>query len=254
MDLIERRGMTEDQELVHWWITTRFRYIDRLLARGPAAGASARPLHVVEFGCGTAQNLRYLRTLSPHRHLVGRVTGVDTGYARPERRDWMQEGDSLGPCLDGEERYDLLLAMDVLEHIADDSGALAGWVGGLAPGGRALLTVPAFAALWSRHDEVLGHHRRYRRGQLARLGRAAGLRPLRVSYAFGHLFPAVFILRRLLARRDQDDSDLKPHPRPLNALLAGLGALEAACGGNPFFGTSVIGLFERSRGSAGEKD
>ncbi len=63
-------------------------------------------------------------------------------------------------------RYDLILMLDVLEHIADDQESLAAAWKALRPGGHLLLTVPALSWLWSRHDEANAHHRRYGRGEL----------------------------------------------------------------------------------------
>ncbi len=86
---------------------------------------------------------------------------------------------------DWSERFDYLLAFEVLEHIEDDTGALRSWVRCLRPGGRALLSVPAHARRWTATDTWAGHVRRYDRGDLIALGERAGLRVERCdNYGF----------------------------------------------------------------------
>lgn len=246
MDLIEQANMTEEQELQHWWIRTRFLYIDKLFRR--LHQADRKRCDVIEFGCGTGQNLRYLRSLSPYRQMIGRTLGIDSGFDGERRRDWMTAEDRLTTEWSGETQpFDVLLAMDVLEHIDDDVGALRRWIGALRPGAAVLLAVPAFQLLWSPHDVVMGHHRRYKKDSLRQLAESVGLETVRLTYAFGHLFPPVLLIRRLLQKDDKSDSDLKPHPPLVNRILTGMGRCEAALGGNPWFGTSVIGLFRVPR-------
>ena len=74
--------------------------------------------------------------------------------------------------------YDVLLAMDVLEHIENDTDALAAWLPHVKSGGYVLITVPAFQWLWSYHDDRLGHVRRHTRSSLERLATGCGLEPI----------------------------------------------------------------------------
>ncbi len=70
--------------------------------------------------------------------------------------------------------FDCIIASDVLEHIEDEAEALQEWMRLLRPGGLLLLFVPAFALLWSEHDVVNQHFRRYTRGHLVQAARDAG--------------------------------------------------------------------------------
>lgn len=104
--------------------------------------------------------------------------------------------------------YDLVCAFEVLEHIKDDVAALADWVGFVRPGGRLLLSVPAFQARFGTTDEQIGHYRRYEPDELAaRLGEA-GLVDARVTvygWPLGQAMEAVrnrVDERRLAAARD----------------------------------------------------
>lgn len=78
--------------------------------------------------------------------------------------------------------FDTIVMVNVLEHIADDEAALVSLRSGLGPGGRLVIFVPAFASLYSRFDRMIGHHRRYRADELARLASSAGYRVLDRRY------------------------------------------------------------------------
>ena len=85
----------------------------------------------------------------------------------------------------------------MLEHIEDDSGALAGLYDRLRPGARILIYVPAFACLYSKMDELVGHHRRYRRGDLISKLTAAGFQVERAAYVDSVGFFAALAFRWL---------------------------------------------------------
>src|SRR4029079_14886838 len=93
----------------------------------------------------------------------GAVEGLepDAGVVTDPRWQPAIRSAPLGPDFRAEEPYDLILLLDVLEHIADDVAALAAARRALRPGGHLLVTVPALPWLWSRHDEANHHHRRY---------------------------------------------------------------------------------------------
>ena len=121
---------------------------------------------------------------------------------------------------------DLVLLMDVLEHVDDDVGLLADSVGRVPRGARVLISVPAFRFLWSGHDVFLEHKRRYTLPQIERVATAAGLRLERGAYYFGSVFP-IAVATRLAGRLRADASDaprsqLKPHHPAVNGLLAAL--------------------------------
>lgn len=99
------------------------------------------------------------------------------------------------------ERFDLVCAFEVLEHIEDDEAALATWVGHLRPGGLLLLSVPAHARRYGAADEAVGHHRRYDRQPLVALLRAAGLDEVEVEATGFPLGFALEVGRNALAAR-----------------------------------------------------
>src|SRR5262244_735157 len=103
------------------------------------------------------------------------------------------------------DRFDAVIAMDMLEHLPDDRRALCEFRRVLKPGGRALATIPAYPHLWSEHDVALMHHRRYVRHEVAERFSAAGFRLEKLSHTMTLLYPVVTLQRRLNAKRPPHD-------------------------------------------------
>ena len=149
-----------------------------------------------------------------------------------------------------EAALDVVVALDVIEHLDDDRLALREILRVLRPGGVLLATVPAYAFLWSSHDEALGHRRRYLRPQLRERVRSAGFEITLCSYIMGSILPiaiAVRLAERVRRRRGPAQSDYPSLPRPLNDLLArvvGLGGLLAPIVSLPF-GLSIMVVARR---------
>ena len=114
----------------------------------------------------------------------GAVTGIELASTSLE----VARARELGPVVSGSlddplpfdgGAFDLAVALDVLEHVADDEAALRELARVVAPGGRLLVTVPQYGWLWGEHDVLAHHHRRYTRSLLLGRAAAAGLRPRR---------------------------------------------------------------------------
>lgn len=243
MDLKESSQMSLDIEMQHWWIKTRFSYLDKSFDYLKTHG----PLRILEVGCGTCPNLKHLRDKAVVP--ISSLTGVDSALQVTTKQIWMNPEDRLFKSLkdlDPSIKYDLIVAMDVLEHIEDDVEALKSWLQFLKPGGIVFITVPAFQFLWSSHDVLLEHKRRYSISSLLSLAQTAKLKPLKTRYAFSHLMASALVRRKLLPQaHDKVTTDLKiPHPL-LNAALSFLGRLESKIDLNSLMGTSVIGYFRK---------
>src|SRR5690606_18865966 len=99
---------------------------------------------------------------------------------------------------------DAVVSLDLIEHVADDLGALREMYAALRPGGVLVVTVPAYQFLWSAHDEAVGHLRRYTRGGLLRIAREAGFEVVLGTYTMSSILPAAMAVRlaeRLRPRR-----------------------------------------------------
>ena len=155
----------------HWWYRARRDILADYLAREGDLPAAAR---ILEIGCGTGHNLPMLGSF-------GTVDAIEIDPAAREiasQRLGQPVGSAPLPALTGVERraYDLVAVLDVVEHIEDDVAALKAMAECLKPGGKILITVPAHQWLWSAHDTVNHHHRRYSKASLAKGIGAAGLK------------------------------------------------------------------------------
>jgi 2-polyprenyl-3-methyl-5-hydroxy-6-metoxy-1,4-benzoquinol methylase len=122
---------------------------------------------------------------------------------------------------------DLVTMFDVLEHFDDDVAALKEIRARLTQNGILVLTVPAHQYLWSSHDDIVHHQRRYSRHSLLRSLRSAGFTPVRITYFNALLFVPILayrVLRKLFG--DNRSSDLFTVPKPLNILLEKTFSLE----------------------------
>jgi SAM-dependent methyltransferase len=154
--------------------------------------------------------------------------------------------------------FDLVLALDVIEHLEDDTEALKECQRILRSGGHLVVTVPAFMVLWSPWDEALGHRRRYTAVDLADTATKAGFRIDRLSYMFFFVFPLAVLVRRLKRAVQKDptrySSDFIAIPKLLNELLICVGRVEqwivARLEWNLPLGLSVISVMTK-RGTHG---
>ena len=184
-----------------------------------------RDLLALDIGCGTGVNLKFLSQ-------YGRVIGLDSEELAVKL---CQEG-GQGRALRGDVReipfrdrsFDVVVAMDVMEHVDDDAGMLQEVRRVLKPGGLLYLTVPAFMFLWSLQDDVSLHRRRYTLRLVKNVVEKGGFRIRRISYMNFFLFPLIFALRlgmRVFGVRL--DSENRLNPRLTNGLFTWIFALEA---------------------------
>jgi SAM-dependent methyltransferase len=116
--------------------------------------------------------------------------------------------------------FDLVLLMDVLEHVDDDIGLLHDVASVVRPGTPVFITAPAFGFLWSAHDVFLEHRRRYTAATLASKLKLAKLTVDRIRYFYAAIFPLVAVLRLLTRRRDpRQGSDMRPAPAAIGWAL-----------------------------------
>jgi SAM-dependent methyltransferase len=196
----------------HWWYAGRRRVLDVVL-RGLALPPAAR---LLDAGCGSGRNMVDLQEF-------GHVTGIELSppsvqAARAREVGEVVEGSVLEMPFE-DASFQLAVSLDVIEHLEDDVGALRELRRVVAPGGRLLVTVPAYQWLWSRHDVVNHHHRRYSRGSLVGAAEAAGWQAQRTTHFNAFLLPLAVGMRALepLDRRQHGGSlDLWIPPGPLN--------------------------------------
>ena len=212
-------------ERTHWWYRGRRAVLGAVV--GAALGGRAPDGGLaLDFGCGTGANL-------PVVARCGAPVGVDVsdlalGYARGRGgyRALAQGDGTALPFPEG--TFDWAFALDILEHLDADRRAAGELLRVLRPGGRLLITVPAFPALWGTQDDVSHHRRRYTRRTLLALVRGAGFEVERLTFINSALFLPIYVVRRavrLLGLRVASENTL--HPGWANPLLERLFAAEA---------------------------
>ena len=198
----------------HWWYRARRDIIANLIRREARPPADAA---VLEIGCGTGHNLAMLAGF-------GHVDGLeldDEARALSEKRLGRSVMRSPLPELAEvrDRHYDLVGAFDVIEHIDDDAAALGSIATKLKPGGKFVMTVPAHQWMWTAHDVVNHHKRRYSKGRLKALIERSPMKLDKIGYFNSLLFPLAVAERAASKLRGREDADVKLPPAPLNATL-----------------------------------
>jgi SAM-dependent methyltransferase len=226
----------------HWWYRGR-----RKVLEGVVTGLGLpRPARILDAGCGSGRNMVDLT-----RH--GTVTGLElseTSVCLARERDAGEviEGSVLEMPFEPDS-FDLAVSLDVIEHLEEHLDALRELRRVVAPGGALLVTVPAYGWLWSGHDEINHHFRRYTRRSLQDVAQQAGWEQVRTTYFNSLLLPVAIALRaldRLSTRTTESSLDLWVPPEPINRLLELPLRLEAAMiarGGRIPAGLSLLAVF-----------
>lgn len=138
--------------------------------------------------------------------------------------------------------FDVVFCADMLEHVADDDAVLQNIHRVLKPGGRLLVTVPAYSRLYGHHDKLAGHLRRYDRAPFLAKARAIGFETLRARYLCPLLFAPFWVNQRMAkcAGAYQGRSSLEPKILPLLNFFAWLDSAVPLP-----FGIGILFLFEK---------
>jgi SAM-dependent methyltransferase len=208
------RTMAET-EASHWWFAGRRDLLAAEIARLPLPN----PARILEVGCGTGGNLEMLAAFGK----VHAFDPDDDALALAQEKNRAKCELRSGKCpsnLPFEGDFDLICLFDVLEHIVEDVATLEALRLRLRVPGRLLITVPAHPWLWSHHDELLLHCRRYTAPELQRKIRDTGYRLERLTYCNTFLSPLALGAR--LADRLSGKSEptgLSIPPGPINSVL-----------------------------------
>ena len=181
-------------EEIHWWYVGRRRIIQSLVEKICATLDNQNP-RILDVGCGTGANLKMLARF-------GRAEGVDISqqavdFCRERGLDSVKLG-AVEELPYETDSFDVVTALDVVEHLDDDVEGLREMRRVLRPEGRVLLFVPAFMFLWGVQDDVSNHRRRYTLPGLLRAVEAAGFSVEWSSYANISFFLPVLLVRTVM--------------------------------------------------------
>jgi SAM-dependent methyltransferase len=205
-------------EEANWWYSGRRDLVLNTATRIDKV-LLGKPLRILDVGCGTGINLKYLQDLGDAYGLDISKDALKFSRSRGLPSLICGSADKL-PFKDG--RFDLVLALDVIEHIDEDIFAVRELCRVLKPGGHLIITVPAFQFLWSGHDQAVHHKRRYTRSELIDILGLGGFENEKATYWNFFLFlpvVAIRMLKRFQRSGDETQTDLAELPSPLNMLL-----------------------------------
>lgn len=235
-----------DLETTYWWHVGRIHVLRSLLDAWLPPGRGRR---ILDFGCGTGSALGLLTRYGSVTAADDSEIALDYARARTEGvtgvtfRHVATEGEL--PFPDGS--FDLVTALDVLEHLDDDHAGLSELNRVLAPGGTLVVFVPAYRFLWSEHDEALGHRRRYVASDVHSRMNRAGFHVLKRSYTISFSFPLITgyrVFRGLFPSSGGTKTSYVMLPGPINRLFVAFLRLESALLRfmNLPFGTSIAAV------------
>lgn len=204
----------------HWWFVGRRRIVESVI-RSIDLPEDAQ---ILDAGCGTGGNLAMLGRF-------GQVKGMELDddareYANSLGLTQIRAGRLPDEMPYAGENFDLIVLLDVLEHIDEDSASLKILKSRLNNGGHIIITVPAFQWLWGPHDEAHHHKRRYTADQLKQTIKAAELYVEYISYFNTWLFPLIAPVRLMQSNKSTTSTELGLPPKPVNKILSHLFASE----------------------------
>ncbi len=198
----------------HWYYRSKAAALRR-------AVVGLNPQRLLDVGAGSGFFSRHLLAQGGAQSALC----VDIGYDR-DRDDQIGGKPVLYRRDCGTTDCDLVLMMDVLEHVDDDRGLVRHYAAKVPSGAHFLVTVPAFRFLWSGHDVFLEHKRRYRLSEIEAAMRDAGLTIVKGAYYFGLVFPLAAAVRLAARGAAEPKSSLKKHGALTNGLLTAICAAE----------------------------
>jgi len=230
----------------HWWFTSKKKIVLSLVEK--YLEGEVKDNKILDIGCGSGFMLDSLRKF-------GTVYGMDTSDEAIALSRQVFDGEIKKGFLPDDlpfpkESFNLILALDVLEHVAEDRASLDGICAHLKDDGVFIITVPAYMFLWSHHDVVHAHQRRYKFDELQDKLKNSGFEILKISYLNSLLFLPIFLVRKFnnLMKRKKG-SDAKMPNKYVNILFEKIFSFEKYLLGlmNFPFGVSLVAVVRKKK-------
>ena len=186
-------GIMNDVEDKHWWFVGRRAILESFL-QGIVEKIKIQNPNILDVGCGTGANLEMLAQF-------GESEGVDVSDDALEfcKAKGLKAHKGLAESLPFEdESFDVVTALDVVEHLDDDVAGLKEMHRVLKTGGKTLIFVPAFMWLWGVQDDISNHRIRYTKKQIVERLNKAGFEIERATYANWTFFAPILAGRTLM--------------------------------------------------------
>jgi SAM-dependent methyltransferase len=212
-----------DVEVEHWWFKSRRNYLLNLLKDKPKNSM------ILDIGCSSGIFLKDLENLGFEPN---NLFGID--ISEKAILNCKSNGINNAFVMDAQnitltEKFDIIIASDCLEHLKDDKKALNNWNSLLLTGGALYVFVPAFQSLWSYHDEINMHFRRYTNNALKTKLLSENFEIIKSSYWNFSMFVPVFFFRKisnLFQKNKEGESDILIKNKVVNKVLFHLLILE----------------------------
>lgn len=230
-------------EEAHWWFKGRRRLFASVIQQLNLSSGSP----ILDLGTGTGANMRLFKQLG-----YSNVLGLDSNdlairFCAEKGLGDVKKGDICNLPFE-ENRFDLVLASDILEHVDDDLCALKEIKRVLLPGGCAIITVPAFQSLWGIQDEAGHHKRRYLLSDLRKKIGNVGLRCKDIFYFNYVLFFPIWLIRKAVKIMNIPlKNENRMNSRILNEILTFLFFLDVwtAERVKPLWGVSIYAMVQK---------
>lgn len=205
-----------DVETNHWWFKSRRKYLIDLLKNSP------KDSKILDVGCSSGVFLKDLEKIGFNPNNLFGIDISEKAILNSKKKGLTNTFVMDAQNITLKEKFDIIIASDCLEHLENDTKALKNWKDLLKTNGKMYVFVPAFMSLWSYHDEVNMHYRRYTKNELKSKIEIENLAIIKASYWNFFLFVPVYVFRKISCLFNQNksgESDLKIGNPLINSIL-----------------------------------
>lgn len=205
-----------DVEKNHWWFKSRRKYLIDLLKD------ISKESKILDIGCSSGVFLMDLENLGFNPNNLFGIDISEKAILNSKKNGLLNTFVMDAQNITLNETFDIIVASDCLEHLENETKALKNWKSLLKKEGKMYVFVPAFMSLWSYHDEINMHYKRYTKQELKASIEQENLEILKASYWNFFLFVPVYLFRKissLFNKNKSGESDIRIGNSIINNLL-----------------------------------